>query len=84
MTTGTRVTVALEAMPLCADLSAAHLSTLAGLVRQRQVPAGTTLMLMEDQGEVAYLIARDGQGLRGTGRRLRGDPGPARGGRGRG
>jgi len=58
MTTGTRVTVALEAMPLCADLSAAHLSTLAGLLHRRAVPAGATLMLMEDQGEVAYLIAQ--------------------------
>ncbi|MDQ2830010.1 MAG: Crp/Fnr family transcriptional regulator, partial [Chloroflexota bacterium] len=58
MTIGTRAAVALEAMPLCADLSAAQLSTLAGLVRRRSVSSGATLMLMEDQGEVAYLIAR--------------------------
>jgi len=58
MTAGARETVALEAMPLFAGLPPEQLSALAGLLHRRSVLAGATLMLMEETGEVAYLIAR--------------------------
>src|SRR5579884_339972 len=58
MTTGTCDGEALGAMPLLAGLSPEHLSTLAGRLHRRSAPAGATLMLMEEAGEVAYLISR--------------------------
>ena len=46
----------LGAMLLFRGLTPEQLSTLSGLLRRRTVPAGATLMLAEDMGEVAYLI----------------------------
>lgn len=46
----------LAALPLFAGLTPAQLSTIAGQLRRRTIPAGTTLILAEEPGEVAYLI----------------------------
>src|ERR1700730_111890 len=46
----------LGTMLLFDGLTPEHLSTINGLLRRRTVPARKSLMLIEDAGEVAYLI----------------------------
>lgn len=48
----------LARLSLCAGLSLEQLTAMAAHLHQRTVPAGTTLMMVEQAGEVAYLIHR--------------------------